>query len=162
MADTADNAPKSPWQGWVNLVIGTGLLIRYGMPALGLIRVMLANQITPRGMLIGNSFIALNLILALMTIATGIGQVGFRSWAPGLNAVTGGAVLMNAGFRLGMYGPETWLSTQTLTLYGPDVLLILWWLFCLRRGPWPVALIGAAASFGANYAISRWLGQTRF
>jgi hypothetical protein len=96
MTETKDS-PKSPWPGWVNLLIGIGLLIRYGLPAAGLIRVMMSGQISPRGTLIGGCFIALNIVLALMTIVTGLGQIGDRGWARSFNAVTGGAVLMNAG-----------------------------------------------------------------
>lgn len=156
MTDSADNQ-KSPWQGWANLLIGTALLARYGIPAAAMIRLMLANQVSPRGMLIANCFIFLNIFLALMTIATGMGQVGRRNWAPGLNAVTAGAVLMNAGYRLYMYRQDF-----ELKLFWPDMLLVLWWGFSLRRGPWTPALIAAAASFGANFGIYSWLGQTRF
>lgn len=156
MTDSADNQ-KSPWQGWVNLLIGTGLLVRYGIPAAAMIRAMLANQVSPRGMLIANCFILLNILLALMTIATGMGQVGRRTWAPGLNAVTAGAVLMNAGYRLYMYRQDF-----DLKLFGPDVLLVIWWGFSLRRGPWTPALVAAAASFGANSLINAWLSQTKY
>jgi hypothetical protein len=161
MTDRAD-APKSPWQGWVNLLLGAGLLIRYGLPAAGLIRVMMTGQISPRGTLIGGCFIALNIVLALMTIVTGLGQIGERAWARGFNAVTGGAVLMNAGYRVVLFGQGYDPNLRTLLLFGPDLLLVAWWVFGLRRGPWGPALIAAAASFGVNYAISGWLSQTRY
>jgi hypothetical protein len=61
-----------------------------------------------------------------------------------------------------MFGQGYDPNLRTLLLFGPDLLLVAWWVFGLRRGPWGPALIAAAASFGVNYAISGWLSQTRY
>lgn len=162
MSEAPDKPSPSRWPGVINLLIGAALLIRHGMTVLSLMKTVHAGHITPRGALIAGCFHGLYLILGILSVATGSAQLAARRWAPVLAAVTGGAILMNAGYRLVVFGYGSEVGARSLVAFGPDLVLAAWWIYGLRRGPWRPALVGAAGGWLADQAINVWLSQTRF